>query len=273
MYNYNIQLFAENPAQTTTEQTAGAVQTPEQIEADRLAKEQAALKAKEEAEKQRNAEEARKRRERERQEEIEKAKKEARVQTIIETVGVNPYTQKPIVDEDDVETYMIMKKIEAEKGDPIKDFPDYVKRNKKEIIEKQQARSRIEEQARKDIDDFQAAHPDVKVEELLADEDFKEFSEGKLGTQPLTKIYDAYIKFVSKFTNKTEKEVQEAQKEAQRKAAEALARKMATPGPLNSTTTPPEYFTKEQIDKMSVKEIQQNLDKVNKSLEYIRKKR
>lgn len=272
----NIQLFAEDTAETKEQKVAETVQkTEEELQAEEAAKAKAETEAKakvEEAEKQRNAEEARKRRERERQEEIDKAKREVRVQTVIETIGVNPYNDKPIKDEDDVETYLIMKKIADEKGDPIKDYPDYVKTNKKEILKKQEEQRQREEQAQKEVDEFQAAHPDVKIEDLLKDEDFNLFADGKIGRLPLNKVYEDYLKFTSKYSTKTEQEKKIAKEEAERKAAEAIAKSKATPGSLGgSTQSNQEYYTSDQLDKMSPKEIDANWDKVLRSYDKIRK--
>ncbi len=272
----NIQLFSEedDAAKKKAQELAGTEQkTPEQLELERVEQEKAETeaKAKEEVEKQRNAEEARKRREKERQEELEKAKKEARTQAIIETIKVNPYTQKELKDEDDVDTFMIMKQIEAEKGDPVKDYPEYVKKNKKEIVERQQEKTRIEEQAKKDVEEFSAAHPDVKLNELFIDEDFKTFSEGKIGNLPLKKIYEDYQKFIAKYSNKTEQEKLAIKKEAEQKLAETIAKNKATPGSLGNPGQISDTFTREQLEKMSLKEVNANYEKVMRSYEKIRK--
>ena len=52
--------------------------------------------------KERNAEFARQRRERERKEELERVK----VQTIIDNISINPFTDEEIKDKDDVEEYL-----------------------------------------------------------------------------------------------------------------------------------------------------------------------
>lgn len=274
----NIQLFAENPAQTTEQEVAGTVQKTEaELEAEKVAKEaetkaleekaQADLKAKEEAEKTRNAEEARKRREKELQDKLEMTRLETRNQTIIDAIGTNPFNNKPIKDADDVETYLIMKRIKDENGDPINDYPDYVKKHNKELVKKQEEKTRVEEQAMKDVDEFQTAHPKVNLTELMKDEDFILFSEGKLGNQPLTKIYDGYQKFIGKYQKMTAEE--KAKKEEELRKAREEANRVANPGSQTGNPTGAmQYYTKEQLQKMTVEEWKANEKKALESAKY-----
>ena len=86
------------------------------------------------------------------------------------------------------------------------------------------------------------------------------------------KVYEGYHKFISKFSTKTEQEKQAAKEEAERKAAEILARQKSTPGSLSGThQTDLEYYTSEQLDKLSQKEMDANWEKVERSYERIRK--
>ena len=56
-----------------------------------------------------------------------------------------------------------------------------------------------EDQAREDWQKFSAAHPEIKIETLMADEDFLDYADGKIGNKPLAQIYDDYAKrFLSK---------------------------------------------------------------------------
>lgn len=247
------------------------VKTPEELILEEQAKAESEKKKQTDEE---NARFARERRERERQEEIAKAKEEARVSAIIESIGVNPYTNDEIKDADDVDQYLLMKRIEKDGGDPIVDFPKYQKRYQREKLEQQQRDKAQKEQVSKDVESFTTAHPDVKIDALFKDEDFMIFSKGKLGVIPLTEIYADYQQFSQKYRKMTEEEKVKAQEEAQRKAAEALARKQATPGSLQSSAqTDGDYFTDEQINKMTQKEVMDNLEKVNRSIEYNKRKR
>jgi len=289
-----LQMFAEgedntnpnaDPAQTNDQSTAGDGQehqegnqqgddkTPEQIEAERVETEKAAEakrladEKKAEDEKARNAEEARKRREREKQEAIDKA----RLDAIKDLYDVNPYTNEPIESEDDIEEFKIMRKIEKDGGDPITDYHKYLKKYNKEKAQQIEERTKAEEHTQKDIEAFRTAHPEVQLNDVLKDEDFAIFSEGKIGNVPLTKIYEDFQKFVGKYKSDTDKAKEEAEKKAKEEAARKLAQQQATPGSLGGGAAPKELYTLDQIDKMSVKEVKANLEKVNKSIEYYNK--
>lgn len=276
MIKLDIQLFAEgdNPAETNEGSGAGTTtKTPEQIEAERVAMEKAdaELKAKEEAEKARNAEEARKRREKERQEEIERAKAEAKVQSIIEEVGTNPYNDEPLEDAEDVEQYLLMKKIVKDGGDPIKDYPKYLK--KKEVERKQQEQS--EKQAKdfiaKDREEFAKEHPTVTIDELFKDEMFMEFADGKFGRVPLSKIYSNY----QNLSSKQQKAIEEAVKKAKEDLLAEIAKGKSTPGSLGTPGAGDgDIFSKEELDrhKNDTEWWTKNYDKASKSLKFYNKK-
>lgn len=200
----------------------------------------------------RNAEEARKRREAEKQEAI----KRARVEAILEaTDGKNPYTNEDMTDADDVEEYLNMRKIEKEGKDPIADYASWMKQQARVRKAEQEAKERQVENVRNDLDAFKKANPDVDTDALFQDEAFSDYAEGKLGSKPLTQIYEGYRKLVGN-TRKAEQE----------KAAQALANSRATPGSAQNTSTgETDFFTKEQVQKMSPDEVNKNLDKILKS--------
>ena len=78
-----------------------------------------------------NSENARRRREAERQQELKKARYDA----IKEAVdGINPYTNKPIVDDIDVEEYLQMKEIKKNGGDPLTDFSQHIKEKQRKKL-------------------------------------------------------------------------------------------------------------------------------------------
>ncbi len=284
-----LQMFAEgedqtdpnaDPAKTNNEsssagddsndnndQQQGGDKTPEQIESERVAAEQAAEEKRIAEEKARNAEEARKRREREKQEAIEKAEIDA-IRGLYDT---NPYTNEPIESKEDVEEFKLMRMIEKDGGDPVQDYSKYLKKYNKEKAAQIEEQRKDEEHRQNDVTDFQNAHPDVNLPELLKNEDFALFSEGKLGSVPLKKIYEDFTKFTSKYNSKTEEEKQAAIKKAQEEAAAKLARQNSSPGPLGGGALPEGILSEDVIDKMSLKEVMENLDKVNKSYEYHKK--
>lgn len=202
----------------------------------------------------RNAEEARKRREAEKQ----KAIQTARVEAVLEaTGGVNPYTGNAMTDADDVDEYLTMKRIEKDGKDPLADYSEWVKQQARKQKQEAQAREKAQAKARDDMDAFRRAYPDVNIQQLLGDESFSDYADGKLGNKPLTEIYEKYQKLVGN-TRVTEQE----------KAAQALANSRATPGSASSTATPKtDFFTHEQVAKMSVQEVLANYDTIMKSKE------
>lgn len=208
-----------------------------------------------------NSEFARRRREAEQQEKIRKAEADARVKAVIEAVGINPYTKEPITDAEDVDQYLLMKRIEKEGGDPVADFPKFVKKQNAEKAAAATAEAdRVSEQ-RKDIEDFQAAYPDVNLQDLANDTDFDTFCKGKLGNIPLKDIYKDYTDFKAKL-------VGDGEKRAQQKAVSKKAKESASVGSLANAGGDSDdgLYTLEQVNKMSQDDIDANYSKVKKSL-------
>ena len=208
-----------------------------------------------------NSEFARRRREAEQQEKIRKAEEDARVKAVIEAVGINPYTKEPITDAEDVDQYLAMKQIEKEGGDPVADFPKFIKKQKAEKEAAATAEADRVAAQKKDIEDFQAAYPDVKLQDLANDTDFNTFCDGKLGNKPLKDIYASYLAFRAKL-------IGDGEKKAQQKAVSKKAKESASVGSLANTGGDSDdgLYTIEQIKKMSQDEIEANFDKVQKSL-------
>lgn len=138
-----------------------------------------------------NAEFARRRREEERQKALEQRELETAIKI---TGGVNPFTNEKIEDRTDLDEFYLMKEIEKSGGDPIADFAKYQKQKRKEQEAKGQKKQMTEDQAREDWQKFSAAHPEIKIDDLMADENFLAFADGKIGNKPLAQIYDDYAK-------------------------------------------------------------------------------
>lgn len=176
----------------------------------------------------RNAEFARKRREAERKAELERAKEEARNNAIIEfTNGVNPYTDEEIKDKVDIEKYLAMKEIEKNGGDPIADYHKVQSKKQKEEIETRRKADDEKQWYANDRKDFFSKHPEMKdsdLSELLKNEQFLLYGEGKFGNMPLAAIYDGYNKVVATFENR-----------AKSMAEKMYANKQSSPGSLNSS--------------------------------------
>lgn len=200
-----------------------------------------------------NAENARRRREAERQKELQAAREQA----IIETLnGKNPYTGEEMKDSADVNEYLMMREIEKEGGDPLADFSKHQKAKERKAAEEAQREAQETEWYRQDREAFVAKHPEVDLTALLANEQFQEFAEGKVGNLTLSEIYEKFIKIVGAYEEKTKKI-----------AAQMVANRKASPGPLSSptgNTTP--FFTREQVAKMSEAEVSRNFDAIRASM-------
>jgi hypothetical protein len=136
------------------------------------------------------------------------AREEARKETILEiTGGVNPYTQEKMEDSEDIQEYLTMKEIEKAGLDPLTDFAKYLKTQRKTEIVKASEHEKSKKFVMNDRTEFEANHPEIKLNELFTDNAFQLFADGKLGKQPLTQIYDNFQKFVNATTKKAGVEV------------------------------------------------------------------
>ena len=200
-----------------------------------------------------NREYARRRRESEHKRKLE----ETRVNTVIETLGgVNPFTSEAMTDAADVEEYLLMKRIEKDGGDPIADYAKYRKREDKEGAKTAKEEADKAEWYASDRAAFTKAHPDVKLSELLSDKGFQRYADGKVGKMPLTEIYAGYREIVGSVEGK-----------ARDIAAQAIANKNASPGTVGaSASTESDFFTAEQVRKMSKADIHKNYEKIRASM-------
>lgn len=203
--------------------------------------------------KEQNAENARRRREDERKREMRRVREE----TIIEALGgKNPYTGEPMVDSLDVREYETMREIEKNGGDPVGDYQKTRKQKEREAAKEQEAQERSAEWYEKDREAFVTAFPSVKLDELLEDEDFREWADGKVGRKPLEEIYRGFLKFTGKYEER-----------AKDNAAQYLANQKASPGSLRDTgTADSDFFTFEQVQNMSREEVKKNYEKIKESM-------
>lgn len=210
-----------------------------------------------------NAEFAKQRREAEKKAEIETAVKQARVDAIIDAVKENPYTKEKLSDEADVEQYLLMKQIELDGKDPIQDYPKYAKKAIVDAAAKQRAEADKKTAQQKDIEDFKARFPDVDLQEVAKDTDFDEFCKGRFGNIALADLY-------SQFTSLKERLSGQALKAKKTAEVSQIAKSKAAVGSLASTDVGDgNYYTADQLNKMSKSEIARNWDKVEKSYERI----
>lgn len=200
-----------------------------------------------------NSEYARKRRE---QQQAEKDT-QLRIKTIIETLdGINPFTQREMKDARDVEEYLLMKEIDKNGGDPQKDYSEYLKTKDRKKEKELEEAARQKQWLYDDMEDFQAKHPDLNFEEVISDRRLNDYAKGRVGVDPLDKIYTDFLK--------NEKEHQE---EINRKAAQMLANQNSSVGSLSGTGTAEEvFFSHETASKMTHDQIHKNYDAIRKSM-------
>lgn len=176
----------------------------------------------------------------------------------------NPWTGEAIEDEYDVEEYLAMQALANEGKDPMTEYPKQLKASKRTAAqaaqEKADSEAQMQSRAQADLQEFSEKYPGVNAQELLHDEDFLKFGKDALEFIPLTKVYEAYLPI------KTERDRIAAE---QQKAAAMAANSSVAVGSVTSATpaADSEFFTKEQVLKMSKEEISKNYEKIRKSQE------
>lgn len=244
--------FADGEQENKGEDKAEAVSKPEDKENPKQTPEE-------------NAKFARERRDAEHKQEVENA----RIQSIIEAVEVNPYTNEPIKDAADVKEYLTMKEIKKGGGDPIADYSKFVKNKQKEEVTKTQETQVTAQQKKewfkKDAEDFKAKHPEVNLKNVLSDKDFVQFVGNNVGVIHLDQLYNSHQNYKKSVEEK-------AIAKAQETTARKVANKDASPGALKSTDAPDDVYTLEQLKKMSDSDMDKNWAKVEKSFALVAKK-
>lgn len=215
--------------------------------------EEGALKTDDAEAKKRNAENARRRREAETAEKI----KTAEINAIKRILSENPYTHQPIENEVDIEEYLIMRDIDNKGGDPVTDYFKHAREKRAQAQMKADDAARIESEIR----DFSAKNPDINISEVLFDEAFNEYAEGKLGKRSLAEVYESYQKYIGKVSKSAEDNAKKA-------AAQAVANAASAVGSLNNSGPIEEndFFTRDQVKAMSQAEVKANYEKIRKSM-------
>lgn len=210
-----------------------------------------------------SAENARRRREQQAREDIRRAREEERVSSIIEALdGKNPYNGEAMKDAADVEVFLTMKRIKASGGDPVTDYAraraDADRESARRAADDQRAREDQRRWYEEDRAAFERAHPEISLSDLLSDGDFAEYAEGKVGKKPLSDIYEGYTRMQQRYS-----------RAAEEKAAQALANARASAGSIagSGSSAEPDFFTEEQVRKMSQAEVHKNYAKIMKSME------
>jgi len=197
------------------EETVSEVkQSDEDNRVARLARLQAEKEAEEKAEKIR-------------QEAYEKGLSQGKIHSFIGKV--NPYTKNEIRDEYDAKEYLDMYELDEKGQDPLLGYVQLQKERSREEVSKKMELDKEESQRQwiaNDAKAFSDVYSRDKLDELMQDDDFKAYAEGKLGNVPLLEIYDGYNKFISKYEKK-------ASVEAKNTAKALVANSVASPGKIS----------------------------------------
>lgn len=213
----------------------------------------------EESEKEKNAKAAERRRKREKAQK-ERAEREAKIReeaTLNAELGilkVNPYTEEPIEDAEDLKIYKLQKELDDEGKDPINDLPkrlaENARKSAKEAKERQLQEERDKEEVQKkvseDVAALQKAYPKVNLSELAKDELFQECLMGRAGRWTQIEIYELYLQKKAEADRK-------AQEEATKKATEEAAKKISNPPSATARGSSPQKsvneMTKEEFER------------------------
>lgn len=187
-------------------------------------------------------------------EEKKKAEREAYLRGIKRALGdKNPYTDKPIVDDEDLEEYEIMKKLDEEGKDPIEDFADYIKEQKRQAKKQEETSKKEEEERMKFVNDG-IAEVDKRygagtAEKYLKDKDFQEFGTDFINSGvPLPVVIGKYMAIQEKINH-----------DAEEKALEKDARRKSSPGGFGGEDSVPQ--TRDWAN-MSSEEFHKRLNKI-----------
>ncbi len=118
-----------------------------------------------------------------------------------------------------------------------------------------------------DRNNFLESYPDVNCDELFNDKFFIGYATGKVGEESMAEIYASYMELCHEIERRTKDR-------AEQEFALRLAKAKATPGSLTERNSRENsLFTLEELKAMTPKEIEQNWDKVQKSLKNLKKER
>ncbi len=198
---------------------------------------------------------AQKRREAEqRAKELEDIKRQAKMEGLKEGLGgKNPYTDTPIEDDIDMQTYLTMKEIEKTGGDPVMDFARFSADKRREEAKAAAEKAKETDWYAADRAEFRKAHPEVTDEalnELLQNETFSAFADKMVGKVPLKDIYDSFNTMRGIFDG-----------EANEKAERMYAKKLSSPASLGGTG---EFIPKRRLEDISDAEFESMIEKAKR---------
>lgn len=221
----------------------------EESEEDKKEKEEKAKNAKA-AERRRKREQAKK----DRDAREAKIREEAAVQAELGILKVNPFTDEPIVDAEDLKIYKIQKQLDDEGKDPINDLPKRLAelaRQETKKAKEQEENAQKEQKARADkinaeIKELVTKYPNVNTAELANDPLFQKCLEGRAGRWSQVEIYELYLR------EKSQAEKQ-AEDEKKKDTVEKNAKKMSNPPSSNSNGSTP---SQKEVDEMTPEEFE-----------------
>lgn len=246
----------ENVEEDNTEENTSEETETEETENKEEKKVEEKKKTPEDEERERNKKNAQRRilerqkkQEEERSKQLETEKRKSYIEGVKKsTNGVNKFTEKPIVDEDDVEEYELMLELERKGKDPIADYHEAVKEkmraDKQRRLAEEQAKSKAESDLNEDVDAFIKKYGKETAQKIGNDEAFMDFANDFLGKVPLTTVYEKYLAMQAKIESKSEE-----------KALEKDARRASSPGAPGKANETPKSFkdlTPEEFHKLSL---------------------
>jgi len=183
----------ENVAFTDNEETVKTEETPTQEDNTKVDESKPEKKVQTPEENSRYAKERR------RKEEMDNKVQEAYRKGRLEAYKgkINPYTNSEIKDETDIKVYENMYALDKAGKDPISDYANYIADKEREAEKERLEKEKIQENARKDIEDFSAKYPNIDIQELLDDESFTDYMEGK--NKSLVEVYESFNKLKNQF--------------------------------------------------------------------------
>lgn len=201
---------------------------------------------KKEEEKAKNAKAAERRRKREeakknREKREAAIREEAKINAELGILKVNPFTEEPIVDEEDLKIYKIQKELDDEGLDPIADLPKKLAeraRNEAKKAKEQAENAEKEQKERMDkinaeIKELRTKYPNVNTAQLAEDALFQECLKGRAGRWSQVEIYELYL------TKKSEAE-RKAEEEKTKEVVEKAAKKVSNPPSSNAKGNSPQ---------------------------------
>ena len=140
-------------------------------------------------------------REAEEKEKERKIRDDATLKAKLDVLKTNPYTEEPILDEEDLKIYEIQKELDEEGKDPINDLPKRLaEKNRKHVEEEKKSREEKEnlekkktEKIRAEINELREKYPKVNTAELANDPLYQECLNGRAGRWTQVEIYELYL--------------------------------------------------------------------------------